>query len=319
MGNNNRILHSAKNGKRDEFYTQFEDVAKEVRHYWPHLKNKVVYCNCDDPHISNFWYYFKLPFEDIGLRGLIATHYAHRDLFTDESHAIMWDYNGVEVMQRRLQGDGSFKSWECSLAMEYADVVITNPPFSLFRSYFLHLLAHGKQFLVLGNINAAKYNQIWPYVKSSQVWLGRNHGEMFYRIPDEYDRFHHQTEDGSKYARITTACWFTNLGMPYYAPLLHLTKDYSPEAYPVFDNYPDAINVDYTNDIPVCYDGLMGVPITFLHKYCPDQFEIVDLDRDALGGRGGFRIAGKDLYSRILIRHKTSGRNSSESTRNKQG
>ncbi len=320
-----RGLSAAKRAKKDEFYTQLDDIAEEVRHYAEHFRGKVVLCNCDDPRISNFFHYFSHNFERLGLKKLVATCYKSqdRDLFTrNASERAIWleyegDRNGnrvpdpEEIGIHALRGDGDFRSAECVALLKEADVVVTNPPFSLFREYVAQLVQHGKKFLIIGNVNALTYKEIFPLVKANRLWLGASihGGDRKFGVPDDYPLEAATCgvdEKGQRFIHVKGVRWFTNLDYRQRHEDLVLYETYSPEKYPKYDNY-DAINVDRTNAIPADYDGVMGVPITFLDKYSPEQFEIVGLDRYVednphYGHR--FLLNGRETYARILIRRR---------------
>ena len=323
-----RNLHSAKKAKNDEFYTQLTDIENELRYYKPHFMGKVVYCNCDDPHVSNFFQYFSLKFEDLGLKKLITTCYKNQstDLFSrhDCEKAIYLEYEGDRDGNRRadsheievkyLQEDGDFRNPECIKLLQLADIVCTNPPFSLFREYIAHLMQHCKQFLVIGNVNAISYKEIFPLIQSNRMWLGPSitSGDREFGVPEEYPltaATHRIDERGNKFVRVKGVRWFTNLDHDKRREELVLYKKYSPEKYPKYDNY-EAIEVSKTKEIPCDYDGVMGVPITFLDKYNPEQFEIIGMDRPILkkltGKQSRFLLNGKEQYARIAIRHKKS-------------
>jgi hypothetical protein len=263
--------------KEDEFYTQLSDIERELKHYKKHFKGKVVYCNCDDPRVSNFFHYFSYNFEKLGLKKLITTCYKNQqmDLFSknDSEQAIYLQYDGdksgnnvpdpSEIGINYLNGNGDFRSKESIDLLKHADIVVTNPPFSLFREYVDQLIEYGKQFLIIGNINAISYKEIFKYIKNNQVWLGYNTVRHFGR------------PDGSMFE--TARCfWYTNLDISKRHEEFILYKNYTAEKYPKYDNY-DAIEVSKAVDIPIDYFGVMGVPLTFLDKYNPDQFEILGL------------------------------------------
>lgn len=325
-------LHDAKKNKNDEFYTQLVDIENELRHYEEHFQGKIVYCNCDDPRVSNFFHYFSYRFKHLGLKKLTTTCYKNqrRDLFSqhDCEQAIMLEYDGFREGDRipnaddigitHLQGDGDFRSEECIELLKQADIVVTNPPFSLFREYVAQLMEHDKKFLIIGNQNAITYKEIFPLVKNNKLWLGINPAgqDMLFDVPDDYaSELKGAKKEGSAYkvvdgvikGRLGNAAWFTNLEHKKRNEELILYKHYSPVEYPTYDNY-DAINVDKTKDIPVDYDGVMGVPVTFLDKFNPSQFEILGLDRPLIteltGKQSRFRINGKEMYARIAIRNK---------------
>ena len=290
----NRNLYQAKNLKQDEFYTQLPDIEKELKHYKKYFKGKVVYCNCDDPRISNFFHYFSYNFEMLGLKKLITTCYKNQemDLFSqnDSEHAIYLEYNGdkngnnvpdaEEIGIKQLKGDGDFRSEESIELLKQADVVVTNPPFSLFRQYVNQLIDYDKKFVIIGSWNAITYKEIFPLIMQNKIWVGFgfNAGNAFFKTPHpkEFARGVYNEETGLvKFRNVT---WFTNMDIKKRHEELILYKNYSPDEYPTYDNY-DAIEVGRTKDIPADYDGVMGVPITFLDKYNPDQFEIVGITK----------------------------------------
>jgi len=323
MASKNTPLNRAKNAKYDEFYTQLTDIENELRHYKRHFKNKTVLCNCDDPRISNFFHYFSYNFEHLKLKKLIATCYKNQqmDLFSknESNHAIRLEYEGdknksrvpdrSEIEMHCLKSDGDFRSNECIGILKKADIVVTNPPFSLLREYVLQLIEYKKRFLIIGNQNAAIYKEIFPLVKDSKVWFGYYVGAMSFRVPS-YSKpkptGYWQDKKGQKWRSFGNICWFTNLDTEKRHEKIILHKTYSPQKYPSYDNY-NAINVDKVADIPTDYDGVMGVPLTFLTRHNPDQFEIIGLDRYVednphYGTR--FKINGKQTYARIMIKHR---------------
>ena len=330
-GNRNAQLVAARKAKKDEFYTQLSDIEQELKHYQKHFKGKVVYCNCDDPRVSNFFHYFSYKFEKLGLKKLITTCYKNQnmELFSqnDSERAIHLEYTGnkkggnvpdpKDIGIKHLQGDGDFRSAECIELLKQADIVVTNPPFSLFREYVAQLIEYRKKFLIIGNQNAVGTKDFFPLVKNNKVWFGESihSGDREFGVPDDYPLAatgHRIDEKGRKYIRVKGVRWFTNLDHAKRHEELVLYKKYTPEEYPHFDNY-DAINVDKTKDIPMDYDGVMGVPITFLDKFNPEQFEIVGLIAGNIKGLAGIPskigkdgpyMNGKLKYSRILIRRK---------------
>ena len=311
-GNTN--LYNANRAKQDEFYTQLADIEAELRHYKKHFKGKTVFCNCDDPFESNFFKYFAMNFNFLGLKKLIATCYDgspiagdELPLFADDStepqktaHKIeiteVTDENGdgaidladVELLIKNhkntlttLNGNGDFRSDECIELLKQADIVVTNPPFSLFREYVAQLVQYDKKFLIIGNKNAITYKEIFPLIKENRLWIGLTirSGDREFRVPKDYitrSASLRIDDKGNKYVKVPGVHWFTNLDYPERHEELVLYKRYTPEEYPKYDNY-DAINVDKTVDIPYDYDGIMGVPITFLDKYNPEQFEILGM------------------------------------------
>ncbi|MBQ6062740.1 MAG: adenine-specific methyltransferase EcoRI family protein [Prevotella sp.] len=336
----NKNLNAAKTAKKDEFYTQLSDINCEMRHYRVHFRGKTVLCNCDDPRVSNFFTYFAYNFEFLGLKRLITTCYKNQDmdLFSQNKSekAIYLIYDGdkngnnipdpEEIGIHPLKGDGDFRSQECIELLKQADIVVTNPPFSLFREYVAQLMEYDKKFLIIGSQNAVKYKEIFPLFMQNKMWLGNNSGDMSFKVPQEYEpretRFW-QDETWQKWRSMGNICWFTNLEIQKRYEDIILYKHYTPEEYPKYDNY-DAIEVSKTDEIPEDYDGLMGVPITFMDKYNPNQFEIValadrdcplctkkytaadgknysDLNRNAVIIKNG---QYKSLYTRIIIRNK---------------
>ena len=342
-------LAQAKDAKKDEFYTQLSDIEKELVHYREYFRDKVVFCNCDDPYESNFFKYFALNFNALGLKKLIATCYdgspiAQQELplFADEENKPKKKAYKVEIsevpdldgngtadltdvqlllkssdnnVKAELKGNGSFDSPESIELLKEADVVVTNPPFSLFREFLALLEKYNKQFIIIGNTNALKYKLTFKMFQEDKIRTGYTNFNvgMYFQVPDSWEKFHH-VENGKKMARVSTSCWFTNLPVSKHNEELILIKHYTPEEYPKYDNY-DAINVNTYTDIPCDYTGIMGVPVTFLDKYNPKQFEIIwTTDR---GGDGYLEdlkkpwdrydapvINGKGLYTRILIRNK---------------
>ena len=317
MANNNKALSAANKAKKDEFYTQLSDIENELRHYKEHFKGKTVFCNCDDPYESNFFKYFAINFNHLGLKKLICTCYAgspviytQLTLFGDEivvgtqtdrkpykiEITEVKDLNGdgavdltdIDLLLRSvngkpklLKGNGDFRSAECIQLLKQADIVVTNPPFSLFREYVAQLVEYNKKFLIIGNVNAITYKEIFPLIKDNKLWLGASihSGDREFRVPDSYPlnaAGFRIDEKGIKYIRVKGVRWFTNLDYPQRHEDLILYKSYSPEEYPTYDNY-DAIEVSKTADIPCDYDGVMGVPITFMDKYNPVQFEVLGL------------------------------------------
>lgn len=304
----NRSLHAAKATKQDEFYTQLSDIEKELVHYKKHFKNKTVLCNCDDPRVSNFFKYFLNNFEALNLKRLITTCFQNDkpDLFSQHKspHGIYFEYSGeqkghrlpdpTKITPRELKADGDFRSQECVNLLRQADVVVTNPPFSLFREYLEQLVAEGKKFIIIGNKNVITYKEPFRLIKENMMWVGvtpmgtdmtfgvsRQLGEELVKSKKHGSAY--RMQNGMVMAR-AQACWFTNLEHRKRHEELILFKIYNPKEYPTYDNY-DAIEVSRTADIPVDYDGAMGVPITFLDKYNPDQFQIIgQTDRDNSSG-----------------------------------
>lgn len=327
----NKELNGAKSAKKDDFYTGLHDIEDEMRHYKDHFRGKTVLCNCDDPRESNFWKYFVANFEPLGLKKLIATCYKNQDedLFSTRFYerAVYQVYTGAassargssasdsksgrsqDIQFHELEGDGDFRSAECQKFLDEADIVATNPPFSLFREFVANLVAKKKKFLIIGNLNSVTCKEIFPLIKNGEMWLGASihSGDREFRVPDNYPlnaAGFRVDEKGNKYIRVKGVRWFTNLDYKERHEDLPLYKHYTAEEYPKFDNY-DAINVNKTAEIPCDYSGVMGVPITFLDKFNPSQFEILGIDRyiedNPIPGKR-FTIDGKEIYARILVR-----------------
>ena len=292
----NKNLTQAKKNKKDEFYTQLSDIERELKHYKKHFKGKVVYCNCDDPRISNFFHYFSYNFEKLGLKKLITTCYKNKnmDLFSqnDSEEAIYLEYEGdkngnnvpdvEEIGIKPLKGDGDFRSEESIELLKQADIVVTNPPFSLFREYVAQLIEHDKKFVIVGHQNALTYKEIFPLVKENKIWLGYGFkGGATHFINKHYEDYATAGDHKEGMIRVSGVVWLTNLEISKRHEDLILYRKYTPEEYPTYDNF-DAINVDVTKDIPIDYKGYMGVPITFLNKFNPDQFEIIGLGQGNL-------------------------------------
>ncbi|MDO4994459.1 MAG: adenine-specific methyltransferase EcoRI family protein [Bacteroidales bacterium] len=337
----NRNLNAAKEAKKDEFYTQLSDIENELRHYKEHFRGKTVLCNCDDPYESNFFKYFALNFNSLGLKKLIATCYDGSPITGQELQLFTFDDEGedkriaykVEITEVKdengdgvvnladvqyllqndknvltlLKGHGDFRSAECIELLKKADIVCTNPPFSLFREYVAQLIKYQKKFLILGNINTITTKDMFSLIRDNKMWLGitrHGTGSMWFRVPDNYPvKSGQKIIDGIRYQTIGSSAWFTNMDHKKRHEELILYKTYTQEEYPRYDNY-DAINVDKSLDIPCDYDGIMGVPITFIDKYNPEQFEIVG-NEESLGiSKGRGYVNGKRMYSRIFIRRK---------------
>lgn len=326
----NANLHKAKNAKNDEFYTQLTDVAKELMHYKHHFKDKIVFCNCDDPTWSAFWKYFHLNFSALGLKKLISTHYDKSNP-TYKMEYEGGDDNDIEVgVKTPLEGNGDFRNQECLDPLDEADIIVTNPPFSLFREYVAVLMEHNKKFIIWGNNNAITYKEFFPLLKDNEVWLGYIANQTcIFRLSDDYKKWDEkitaQMNDGHKYGKCPAISVFTNLDIKKRHDKLILWKSYDAIEYPKYDNY-DVIECGKVDKIPMDYNDIMGVPITYLDKYSPDQFEIVgfangnfksnasdDLKKlvsyvDGLKDKGGCPLLdGKLVYPRILIRKKVGG------------
>ena len=279
----NKALKDAKRAKNDEFYTQLVDIENELQHYESYLKGKIILCNCDNPKISNFFNYFFCNFERLGLRKLITTCYKNEDI---NQEAVYLEYNGnktLDIEPQQFKGNGDFRSGECIELLKQADIVVTNPPFSLFREYVAQLMAYNKKFIIIGNANAITYKEIFKLIKENKLWLGASiYGKNIeFEFPVNYPlnaSRYRVDEKGRKYISLNSVRWFTNLKFSRHYEDLVLTKRYygNESVYPKYDNY-NAINVDKIKDIPMDYDGLMGVPITFLDKHNPSQFEIIGL------------------------------------------
>lgn len=345
----NKNFNKAQNSKNDEFYTQLSDIERELKHYKKHFKDKVVYCNCDDPRVSNFFHFFSYNFEKLGLKKLIATCYKSKsmDLFSENNseQAICLIYEGdkngnnipdtKEIGIKELKGDGDFRSKECIELLKQADIVVTNPPFSLFREYVAQLLEYDKKFLIIGNGNSITYKEIFKNIQYNKIWLGVTKPQLF--LIDNKEKFSKYCSDdnkviveGKEFWAVnisvgTPTYWFTNLDIAKRHEELILYRQYTPEEYPKYDNY-DAIEVNRVTEIPMDYDGAMGVPITFLDKHNPDQFEILGItDRENESGlktkvytnddvknpgdlnrRAALKIGDtyKSTYARLLIRKK---------------
>ena len=312
----NKGLNQANKQKKDEFYTQLSDIEHELRHYRAHFRGKTVLCNCDDPRVSNFFRYFAFNFEALGLRRLITTCYKNQepDLFSMNTceRAIWLEYLGDtngnrvpdpdEIGIRPLQGDGDFRSPECVALLKQADIVVTNPPFSLFREYLAQLIEYGKKFIIIAHQNAIHYKDIFPLFMRNEIWLG-------YGFPGNAGFFISKYEDVATASshregmiRVSGVTWFTNLDIPKRHEELILYKTYTPDDYPEYDNYR-AINVNKTAEIPMDYGGIMGVPITFMDKYNPEQFELIGTSTTEMA-RGAPYLNGKRIYERILIRRR---------------
>ena len=310
MANTNKALHNATAAKEDEFYTLLPYIEKELKHYKAHFEGKTIFCNCDDPEESNFWKFFYLNFNALKLKKLLSTHY------DPEKPTYKLEFDGKEIIKTDLRQNGDFRSPECIEIQKTADIVVTNPPFSMWREYVQHLMTYDSKFIIIGSQNALTYKEIFPYLMNNQLWTGYNCGDMAFRVPDYFEprKTRYWEEDGVKYRSMGNITWFTNLDIEKRHEDLILYKKYSPEEYPKYDNY-DAINVNKVAEIPMDYDGLMGVPLTFVNKYNPEQFEIVDgLNRYSVvnpeetkaAGKYLSMINGKALYFRYVIRRKQS-------------
>jgi cytochrome c-type biogenesis protein CcmE len=332
MANENSGLHTAKSNKKDEFYTQIVDIEREMRHYRHHFKGKVVYCNCDDPYVSAFFEYFTKNFEFLGLKKLITTCYKSQrlDLFSlnDSEVAIKMEYTGGapnslpspdDIGVTPLKGDGDFRSQECIEILKEADIVVTNPPFSLFIDYVTQLSSFDKKFIIIGHQNAITYKDVFALIKANRMWLG--HGfkrNMAHFITPHYQDTASDADHREGMIRVSGVVWYTSLDHNKRHEEMILVQRYNGKeaAYPRYDNY-DAIEISKTQDIPLDYGGAMGVPITFLTKYNPYQFEIIGSDyevklgllRDIVKSEWKGKIDraylnGKRMYARLLIRNR---------------
>lgn len=354
MANNNKALSNANRAKKDEFYTQLSDIENELRHYRQHFRGKTILCNCDDPYESNFFKYFAMNFNFFGLKKLICTCYATSPLvytqmsFFGEEEVVgtsddnrkpykieiteVKDLNGdgavdltdvdlllqsVDGKPELLNGDGDFRSDECIELLKEADIVVTNPPFSLFREYVAQLIEYNKKFIIIGNQNAITYKEIFPLLKDNKMWIGYKSGDMAFTVPDSYEARETRfwiDENGQKWRSLGNICWYTNLDIEKRHEDMILFRNYTPENYPHYDNY-DAIEVSKVADIPCDYDGAMGVPITFMDKFNPEQFEILGAtESEGKGFSNGLWIEdskvaqplinGERKYKRIFIKRK---------------
>ena len=312
-------LKKAKINKKDEFYTQLADIERELGHYKNYFKDKIVFCNCDDPKESNFFKYFALNFKYLGIKKLVTTHF-EKDKPSYKLEVIE-DINndGVinieDAVKTKLKQNGDFRSPEAIKILQEVDIVVTNPPFSLFREYIAQLEEYNKKFIVIGSLNAITYKEIFKLIKENRLWIGYNNGDMEFKVPDYYEeratRFR-QDENGQKWRSLGNICWFTNLDIAKRNDELILYKTYNEEEYPKYDNY-NAINIDKLKDIPKDYKGIMGVPITFINKYSPFQFKLLGIMNTGEKNKG-IRyegtphgrpiINGKEKYLRVLIQKR---------------
>jgi hypothetical protein len=330
MPNENSGLHAARRNKKDEFYTQLTDIERELRHYRSHFQGKVVYCNCDDPYVSAFFEYFTKNFQYLGLKTLITTCYKSKrmDLFSqnDSSRALKLEYSGgapnslpspSDIGVSQLKGDGDFRSKECVELLEEADIVVTNPPFSLFSEYVAHLVSHNRHFLIIGHQNAITYKEVFPLIREERMWLGYGFpGNVAHFIAPHYEDTASSGDHREGMIRVSGVVWFTNLDHSKRHEEMILVHRYhdAPGEYPRYDNY-DAIEVSKTKHIPKDYSGAMGVPITYLTKHNPDQFEIIGAtESEGAGFSAGLWRAdsgvpqavvdGSRVYKRLFIRHR---------------
>lgn len=338
----NQNLHRANKAKKDEFYTQLVDIENELKHYKEQFKNKIVYCNCDDPFESNFFKYFATNFNALKLKKLIATSYSGSPIVGGQLSLLeMKGLKGKQPFKMEisevpdankdgaidladvksllkynanvsapLNGTGDFRSNECIELLKQADIVVTNPPFSLFREYVSQLVEYDKKFLILGDQNAITYKETFKFIREDKIWFGYdNNGTKWFQVPMDYDiptESRKKIMNGIKYFSMGRIIWYTNLDTTKRHQYLDLYKKYSPDEYPKYDNY-NAIEISKVSDIPMDYNGVMGVPITFVDKYNPDQFEILGIDRyveDNSNYGKRFTINEKEIYARILIKNK---------------
>ncbi len=326
----NKNLKNANKAKKDEFYTQLSDIEKELKYYKSQFKGKVVYCNADDPFESNFFKYFASNFNALGLKKLIATSFAGSPIVGGQLS--LFEIEGLKAKKKKepfkieinevkdlnndgavnmidieyllkhdinvstpLKGDGDFRSEECIKLIKEADIVVTNPPFSLFREFVAQLVKYKKEFLIIGNTNAITYREIFKLLKEDNLRTGYTNFNvgMFFVVPDDWEKFHHIDESGNKIARVSTSCWFTNFNVKKHKKDIVLYKKYNLEEYPKYDNY-DGIEVSKVADIPIDYKKAMGVPITFVDKYNPNQFEIIGLGISNSGKEVGVKPYKKE-------------------------
>ncbi len=316
----NKLLQKAKKSKSDEFYTQLSDIESELQHYKSHFKDKVVFCNCDDPQISNFFNYFASNFKELGLKKLISACYKEqvRNLFNtkEDGNGFFFEYSGSEDEEKKpsstdivyFKGDGDFRSEESIELLKQSDIVVTNPPFSLFREFVSQLVKYDKKFLTIANINAITYKEIFKLIKENKAWLGINlgRGVSGFIVPDHYELYGTEAridDFGNRIVSPNNCLWLTNLDISKRHEDITLTERYigNEVAYSKYDNY-DGINVNKTKDIPLDYKEYMGVPITFLHKFNPDQFELIKFRKG--NDEKDLSINGKCPYFRILIKNK---------------
>jgi hypothetical protein len=316
----NATLHSARDAKNDEFYTQISDIERECGHYKQHFKDKIIFCNCDDPDTSNFWRYFHINFALLGLKRLVSTHFVYDDMFSPgDTYKMVYDGGndadftvGIKTV---LKENGDFRSPECIEILKEANVIVTNPPFSLFREYVAQLVEYEKQFLIIGSLSAITYKEIFRLIKDNKLWIGYgfNAGNAYFGVPKNADSKMYASgvyDAKTGLVKFRNVSWYTNMDIQKRHESMILYKKYAPEEYLKYDNY-EAINVDKIVEIPCDYNGVMGAPITFVDKYNPDQFEMIGLIAGNIRGMAGIvstngkdgpYINGKLKYGRILIR-----------------
>ena len=316
----NKLLQKAKRSKSDEFYTQYCDIENELQYYTAHFSGKVVYCNCDDPRVSNFFKYFAVNFDDLGLKKLIASCYVEQDVGCFNNNAaksgFYYEFHKKndkgfsldDISVSSFNGDGDFRSSECIELLKKSDVVVTNPPFSLFREYLDQLIKYDKKFLIIANVNSITYKEVFKLIQDNKLWLGIHlgRGVSGFIVPEHYELYGTEARidaNGNRIISPNNCLWLTNLDTFIRHKDIPLTKKYfgNEDEYPKYDNY-DAINVNKTKEIPSDYNGVMGVPITFLHKFNPEQFELIKF-RKGMDDKD-LSINGKCPYFRILIKNK---------------
>lgn len=314
----NKSLHAAKKEKFDEWYTRMEEINEEMNHYEDKFKGKIIFCNCDDPTWSNFWRYFHLNFEYLGLKKLIATHYEPGEVQTYKMEYTGGDDENFEAGTKTdLRQNGDFRSDECLALLNETDIVVTNPPFSLFREYVASLMEYKKQFIIIGNVNAITYKEIFPLILSNKMWLGNGfkNGNAYFSVPKGTDVSKYAKgvyDENTGLVKFRNCVWFTNLDHPKRHNLLETTYLYSkkdqlyPDLYPKYDTF-DAIHVGKVSEIPMDYEGIMGVPITYLDIHNPEQYEIVGVFNHGCDGPWDLSkclINGEEKYKRLAIRKK---------------
>jgi hypothetical protein len=326
-------LHAANRAKKDEFYTALTDIEKEMKNYRSQFKNKIIFCNCDDPETSMFWRYFQLNFQVLGIKKLIATHFDSSEpsykleLVSDITNDGIID--NADIIKTPLTCNGDFRSPECIEILKEADIICTNPPFSLFREFMAQLTQYKKSFIIIGNVNAITYKEVFPLIQSGSIWLGQSihSGDREFMVPEDYPLTAascRTDENGNKYIRVKGVRWFTNMDYAERHENLILYKKYTNIEYPNLDNY-HAININKTADIPEDYMDVMAVPITFMDKWSPEQFTIVGRADANIANEGnvyhidGFKdkggapmVNGKFLYKRILIKRRDAENENSD-------
>lgn len=327
----NKNLQAANYNKKDEFYTTYEDIKKEMIYYIDEFKDKTIYCNCDNPYKSNFFRYFFKNFNRLGLKNLIATYYdpykeelklAEVVKLPEEEFGHGDKKVGIHCSYSINNSNGDFRSRKSVKILKASDIIVTNPPFSLFREFIAQLLQYKKKFLILGNVNALSYQEIFPYIMSNEITIGPSirSGDRKFFVPDDYPLEAATCgvdDSGKKFIKVKGVRWFTNLKPNYESKFISLTSTFAKDKYPVYDNYK-AIEVSSTKEIPKDYSGIMGVPITFIDKYNPEQFEIVGADFQVKNGQlkdfvhsswtgkvDRAYLNGKRLYARIFILNKS--------------